>query len=100
MKKSVAGASTMETRSRQRSSSSPMTMEVAAALGLESSSEGSEFERGKCSLRRVRGIYSRGEKNRLPEENGERAPDPSHPSDSDMCHPRTVWWRSCEIVGE
>ena len=37
-------------------------MKVAAALGLEISSEGSEIERGKCSLRRVSGIYSRGEK--------------------------------------
>ena len=73
-------------------------MKVAAALGLESSSEGSEIERGKCSLRRVRGIYSRSEKTARPRKMDERAPDPSHPSD--MCHPRTVWWRSCKIVGE
>ena len=37
-------------------------MEGAAALGLEARARGSEVERGKYSLRRVRGIYSRGEK--------------------------------------
>ena len=39
VKKSAAGASTMATRSRQQSSYSPATMEVAAMLGFESSSE-------------------------------------------------------------
>ena len=40
VKKSAAGANTTATRSRQRSSSSPATMEVVAALGFEISSEG------------------------------------------------------------
>ena len=40
VKISAAGASTMATRSRQGSSSSLATMEVAAALGFESTSEG------------------------------------------------------------
>ena len=62
VKISAAGASTTATRLRQRSSSSAATMKVAVSLGLEISSEGSEIERGKCSLRRVRGIYSHGEK--------------------------------------
>ena len=37
-------------------------MEVVAALGLEAQARGSDVEQGKCSLRRVRGIYNRGEK--------------------------------------
>ena len=40
VKISAVGVSTSATRSRQRSSSSPATMEVAAVLGFESSSEG------------------------------------------------------------
>ena len=46
VKKSATGPSTT-TRSRQRSSSSPATMEVAAALGFESSSEGVRSSRVK-----------------------------------------------------
>ena len=40
VKKSAADASMTATRLRQRSSSSPAMMEVAAVLGFESSSEG------------------------------------------------------------
>ena len=98
VKISTASASTTTTRSRKLRSSSPAMMKVAATLGLESSSEGSEFEWGKCSLRRVRGIYSRGGKAARPRKMDERAPNPSHPSD--MCHPRIEWWRSCYIMGE
>ena len=41
-----------------------LTDEDGSSSGARSgsSSEGSRVERGKCNLRRVRGIYSRGEK--------------------------------------
>ena len=47
VKKSAAGTSTTATRSRQLSSSSPATMEGSGDARSESSSKGSEVERGK-----------------------------------------------------
>ena len=97
VKISAASVSTAVTRSRQCSSSSPVTMKQRRRQFLGSSS-GREVERSKNEVRKGRGIYNRSETTVRPKNLDKRAPDPSH--SLDMCHPRTERWRSCEIVGE
>ena len=57
VKKSAAGASTKATRSRQRSSSSPATMEVAAALGFEKLKRERVRSSGVKEVRKGKGVF-------------------------------------------